>query len=429
MGEVRPVEIEEVRTGDVNLQIQAPSKRKDPDSYLIKRGLSGVLFGLSVVSSTPLVGLAFTSVVLLGCGARLCDVLRVRRSKYANLKREECLKALMSDRLEQTQNTFRSENINLNFAEKSIRVHYVHSTDSTKPKLLIIHGSFASSAPFLDVADRLAEIYEVHVLDLPGWGVSDDVDFESKSMDEISDLHAQLFEEYCQRLDLKNVVLMAHSVGAFFAIHFASRFSERVEKLVLLDAAGIFPTLGKTGAYWAALFKTSIHNRILRVMSPFLIPLMFQLSQDFLFLYSIVLLSTQMSGSSLLSRAISCNFKYSYWKYPCLHVFAKLKVPVGLIYGETDSLIPIHQGRVLSMLSGSLIPCFSVKGAWHAPHAIRFIPDFVDKFKDALEGARKPVEVMRTQDYVLQDLVPYSSCFNCRLSAQLIEELYERVLN
>ena len=72
-------------------------------------------------------------------------------------------------------------------------------------------------------------------LDLPGFGGSPLAKADGFSLDD----YCITLRAFFEKLELGHVVLIGHSLGGRIAIKFAARHPERVEKLVLISAAGI----------------------------------------------------------------------------------------------------------------------------------------------------------------------------------------------
>lgn len=66
-----------------------------------------------------------------------------------------------------------------------------------------------------------------------------------------------------------------------------------------------------------------------------------------------------------------------------LTTLLKLKVPVSLLYGELDTIMPYHQGECVKKLARGKIRCYVVEGAWHMPHLIRDGEDFCAHIRHA----------------------------------------------
>ena len=278
---------------------------------------------------------------------------------------------------------------------RECKLHYctTHATIG-KPPVLIIHGAFASSVPFMKLACELNSHFTPYVIDMPGWGISDGVSLRDLEADDIASMNVETMKQFMDALSIDQAVIVAHSVGGFFAIHFAAQHPSKVSQLVLLNPAGIFSTLGDTGAYWAVLFKTGLHHHLLRILSYFFIPAMTCLISSQLALFQLTLLASPMPNVALLPKFIDVKFTRSGWKKPCFEILCSLKVQTSLIYGSQDSLIPHHQGCFLGLLSKGRLPCLDVP-ARHAPHAL--LSDFLIAFHDALHKGAVPCDIFDKQ--------------------------------
>jgi pimeloyl-ACP methyl ester carboxylesterase len=100
---------------------------------------------------------------------------------------------------------------------------------SGKP-FVILHGFLGMSDNWKTLGTRWAEDgYEVHLLDQRNHGRSfHSEDFSYKVMSE--DL-----KNYCEEHDLKEIILLGHSMGGKTAMQFAVKYPEMVSKLIIAD--------------------------------------------------------------------------------------------------------------------------------------------------------------------------------------------------
>lgn len=312
-----------------------------------------------------------------------------------------------------------------------VRVRYVRTTtNALLPPLVLLHGAFASTPPFFPLIDRLKDTFHVFALEVPGWGLSDDVPIPSEW--DARDCTARYVE--ILRLFLEQVVflrpcrIIAHSFSAYVAVHFAHMYPEHVRSLTLLACTGIFPTLGTTGWYWATLFKFGLHKRVFVAARRVLLPLTMLLPR--LLRFTVRLNCTPCTGMHVLPKYIRWGgLTRSYWRRPCILELSELRVPTSLVYGSLDTLTPAHQGRAVSKRSEGLVGCYVVEGAGHAPHAKleRFLTQFhkADARLDSVpcnsaalrSGAQRVMRRIDTEAKI-------SSSFNTRRTDQVIHALY-----
>jgi pimeloyl-ACP methyl ester carboxylesterase len=124
----------------------------------------------------------------------------------------------------------------------------------TGPPVLVLHGWGAKIEAVDPIIRALSPQLTVFAVDLPGfgetalppapWGVADYADWTRALMDELG-------------LERPNIV--GHSNGGRIAIHLATHHPERVDKLILVDAAGIRPKRGLRYYRRVGMAKTAKH--------------------------------------------------------------------------------------------------------------------------------------------------------------------------
>lgn len=95
--------------------------------------------------------------------------------------------------------------------------------------MIILHGLFGFSDNWQTHAKKLAEYFQVILVDLRDHGHSDwsnEVSYE---------LMAQDVFELCQELQLEEIHLIGHSMGGKVAMEFANAHEDLLEKLVVVD--------------------------------------------------------------------------------------------------------------------------------------------------------------------------------------------------
>lgn len=98
--------------------------------------------------------------------------------------------------------------------------------------LILVHGLGGSTCWWVRNVPALARSCRVHVIDLPGFGRSRGQRFVLRDT-------AELLVRMMDQLGLPRTSLVGHSMGGFIASYAAAQFPERVERLVLVDAAAL----------------------------------------------------------------------------------------------------------------------------------------------------------------------------------------------
>jgi pimeloyl-ACP methyl ester carboxylesterase len=102
------------------------------------------------------------------------------------------------------------------------------------PPLVLVHGVGGDADQWAFCFDSLAASHRVVALDLLGFGRSDKplIDYRIAGFVELLDCFLGV-------IDVRRPSLLGHSLGGWITAAFASRFPEKVDKLILNDAAGV----------------------------------------------------------------------------------------------------------------------------------------------------------------------------------------------
>ena len=141
----------------------------------------------------------------------------------------------------------------------NIRMHYLDSgsTEATRSTLLLLHGLTANARIFEPLADLLAPDYRVIAVDLRGRGLSDKPSTGYSMAEHAADVIGLM-----DALGLESCIVGGHSFGGLLTIFLAAEYGERVERAILLDAAGklhpevrrlIQPSLDRLGKVFPSL--------------------------------------------------------------------------------------------------------------------------------------------------------------------------------
>ena len=114
------------------------------------------------------------------------------------------------------------------------RVNYVEMGSGEGPPVVFVHGLGGAWQNWLENIPRTAEERRTFALDLPGFGRSE----MPRAEISISG-YGRTVNQFCEQLGLDEVVLVGNSMGGFVAAETAIQFPSRVERLVLVSAAGI----------------------------------------------------------------------------------------------------------------------------------------------------------------------------------------------
>lgn len=222
-----------------------------------------------------------------------------------------------------------------------------------KPVMLFVHGWAGSGRYWESTAQALSEKFDCLLYDMRGFGRSTRLPQAPPLLSYELEEYAEDLAGFLDALELPRVYINAHSMGASVVTLFLNRYPERIEKAIL-TCSGIFEydeksftTFHKFGGYvvkfrpkWIA--KIPLMHRFF--MARFLhrsIPT--PLSQAFL---EDFLLADYQSALGTIFTSVS---KKAAEIMP--HEFANLPLPVLLVAGEFDKIIPAKMGQNAANLS------------------------------------------------------------------------------
>jgi pimeloyl-ACP methyl ester carboxylesterase len=219
------------------------------------------------------------------------------------------------------------------------RADYRERGSVTAPTLILLHGSNASLLTWEPWSKTLSDSFHVISVDLPGHGLTGAVpngDYTQEGM-------AKFVGEFADKLGIETFALGGNSMGGGVASRFAEENPARVTKLILVDAGGLpfKPTGGEPLAF--KLARLPVANRILLHVTPRSLVVeglnkaivhkeivndaMIDSYWDF----------ARMQGTRAATLA---RFQENWDTYVRDHT-AALKMPVLILWGEQDALIPV----------------------------------------------------------------------------------------
>lgn len=234
------------------------------------------------------------------------------------------------------------------------------------PPLLFLHGAagMPKIQPFLEM---LAEKYDVLVPEHPGFGMSDEPDW----LDNIQDL-AYFYLDVLDQLKLPKVTVAGSSIGGWLVMEMAIREPARFQALVLIGAAGIRIPEAQPGDIFLWNPETAARNTF---VDPKFVEFALANPPD---------IDTGLKNKHTVAKLA--------WE-PRLHnpMLAKwlhrLKMPVLLVWGDQDKIMPVAHGHALQkLLPQAQLQVFSQCG--HLPQTEQ--PEkFVKIAVEFLQGAVK----------------------------------------
>ena len=124
--------------------------------------------------------------------------------------------------------------------------------------LILLHGWLASSETMKPLQQHLSRNFKVYNVDIIGFGKSELPD-KPMNTDDFGDFLAKFIEQ----LNIENPILIGHSHGGRTVINYAGRKLGKINKIVLIDSAGIKPK--RSINYYIKIYTYKIVKKILKL--------------------------------------------------------------------------------------------------------------------------------------------------------------------
>ncbi len=116
------------------------------------------------------------------------------------------------------------------------KIRYLEAGDAAKPTVILLHGLGAQAESWqLNIA-ALSQNYRVIAPDQIGFGKSDKPLLKYRV-----GTYADFLDKFMSELKIEKASLVGNSMGGWVAGLFAVKYPSKVEKIVLVDAAGLMP--------------------------------------------------------------------------------------------------------------------------------------------------------------------------------------------
>ena len=249
------------------------------------------------------------------------------------------------------------------FSRTEKRVHVVcrskggaEEEEEEEEPFVCLHGVASSAFRYTDIINRLPPSRSAYSFDLPGYGVSDNLDIPDGATGvEVAEAYADVLAEAIAGLGLSRVHVVGHSFGGMLAFYLERRHPDLVARMTIVSPAGLLPTLGSLGYYWAMVFYWGLPNSVLRATGlgrviEWLTPKLISDASTKLNIY--IVCHPTANGHLNLSRFIGFYGQGTIagWSHPCFRLLCAVKAPLSLVFGSDDTIIPAHQTEVVSMV-------------------------------------------------------------------------------
>lgn len=270
------------------------------------------------------------------------------------------------------------------------------------PAILLIHGIGDNSTTWHTVQATLAQRFTVIAPDLLGHGRSD-----KPRADYSVAAYANGMRDLLSVLDIDRVTVVGHSLGGGVAMQFAYQFPQLVDRLILVGAGGVTKDVN-VALRIASLPMGSEALALLRL--PLVLPALqvagkvagsvfgsTGVGRDIPDMLRILADLPEPTASSAFARTLRAVVDWRGQVVTMLdRCYLTESVPVQLIWGESDSVIPVsHAQMAHTAMPGSRLEIF--EGSGHFPFhddPDRFV-EVVERFIDSTEPAVYDQDLLR----------------------------------
>ena len=240
--------------------------------------------------------------------------------------------------------------------------HYVEK--GAGEPLILIHGFFYDSYMWNKNIDALAEGFKVYALDLWGFGYStrDPLDYGYP-------LYADQLLKFMDTLNIERASLIGQSMGGGTCILFSVNHRDRVNKMILVDAAGLpnpLPLMGKiVNLPMLGEFLVNLKGNFYRKMALSSIYI-----HDKAFITDTYLDNVtrfhKVKGTTEASLKILRKQFFDTLSDE-IRKLGELDVPILIVWGRQDKSVPLKCGQEMhKTLKGSRLEILDQAG--HCPH-------------------------------------------------------------
>ena len=205
---------------------------------------------------------------------------------------------------------------------KNINVNYSFFENKSNNSLIFLHGWGQNIEMMMPIAKPFIKEFNVLVIDLPGFGLSD----EPKEVWSIFD-YVDMVNYFVKELKLKNVSLIGHSFGGKIALAYATKY--KTDKVVSL-----------AGPYRISVKKKTLKTRILKALKK--IPVLNKLES---FAKKHIGSTDYKNASEMMRKVLVQHLNLN-----LTEDLKNIKSPTLLIWGTEDTAVPYEDAVALEKI-------------------------------------------------------------------------------
>ena len=194
--------------------------------------------------------------------------------------------------------------------------------------VILLHGWLCSLETMKPIQNMLQNDFMVYNVDIVGFGKSD---LPKEYID--SNGFGDFLNEFIRKLKIENPILIGHSNGGRTILNYAGRGLGEVDKIILIDSAGIKPK--RKISYYIKVYTFKILKNILKIFPS--VELFNNIRERVLGKFGS---ADYKNSPEVLRKTMSTIINEDQTEN-----MKKIKAPTLLIWGENDKDTPIEDGK------------------------------------------------------------------------------------
>lgn len=197
--------------------------------------------------------------------------------------------------------------------------------------LVLLHGWLASSETMKPLQKHLSKNFKVYNVDIIGFGKSELPDKPMNTND-----FGDFLANFVKQLNIENPILIGHSHGGRTAINYAGRKLGKINKIVLIDSAGIKPK--RSISYYIKIYTYKIVKKVLKIFPK----------------------SLEKTREKILNKFGSADYKASpeilrktmniIINEDQKKIMKNINVPTLMIWGDKDTATPLSDAKQIEKI-------------------------------------------------------------------------------
>ncbi len=197
--------------------------------------------------------------------------------------------------------------------------------------VILLHGWLASLETMKPLQKHLAKNFKVYNVDIIGFGKSDLPDGPMNTND-----FGDFLSDFINELKIENPILIGHSNGGRMTINYAGRNLGRINKIVLIDSAGIKPK--RKLSYYLKVYSFKLVKNIVKIFPKKLEPLREKALNKFGS-------SDYKASPEVLRKTMNIILNEDEQ-----NIMPNINVPTLMIWGDKDTATPLSDAKKMEKL-------------------------------------------------------------------------------